>query len=565
MAFEFTENMTLALPDVSSQVKHLSEADDGKRNKILTEIAAIHVGLTGNFNMYTEEALTASINSWVDPYPKPILINHDELSEPMGRVMAAKMAREADGTPYVAIQAAIISPDAVEKVLDERYITGSVGGRSESAKCSICGTDWAQAEGMTAPCRHKRGKVYEGKLAYFELAGISWREYSFVNIPGDKKSQLKSVVGGGTGNEESNDGWVRAVRVFSMDMNKESILDLQADEDNPHNILEDMKKIEAAFTYQNIKGTFLTTTAFDLSNLLEKENNEKITFIQDEHTITGETVVIDHIVATEEKENMPTNDEAEVQDDDILAVAEGLRADRDSEDSEVSAQEQDSKEETTEELAEGSDQETDSVENSEEASVEEDETKVETEDSETEDEEAKPEEEEASETNSTEEEDQALVGSEDSDVVSDSPQENASEKSDEEDPRLEELQNRVDALVAENAKLKKHLHYMLAERVVDAKISVGLIETSDRSVALTEHEGRTPSSLADALKDIEKLAIAKPEIVKSNKLMDVKAYAVEGEVAALSVEIEEEKVPQISDTDKFAFVMSEALLGRKSL
>lgn len=565
MSFEIQENVTLTMPNVSDKVKKLAEADSGKRNKILTEIAAIHVGLTGNFNMYTEEALQQSVKSWIDPYAKPILLNHDDLSDPMGRVMAARMQKETDGTPYIQLQTAITSPAAIERVLDERYITGSVGGKSEIAMCSICGTDWAQAEGMSAPCRHKRGKVYEGKLAYFELGGISWREYSFVNIPGDKKSQLQKVSDNGSTGEESDDGWIRAVRVFSMDMNKESILDLEEDVDEPQNILESMKRIEAAFTYQNIKGTFLTTTALDLGNLLEKENSEKITFIPNDTTIESETVENDHVVASEENKTMPKNDEAEVQEDDILAVAESLRADRDSEDSEVSAQEeQNSEDEVVDESAESSDQETETAEESQEAPAEEEAT----EEVATEDAVAAPEDEEASKTDEVETE-QALVGSDDSDAVSDSPQESVSEKSEDEASQdasiLEELQNRVDALVAENAKLKQHLHYMLAERVVDAKISVGLVDFDNRSVALTEHESRTASSLRDALKDIEVLAVSQPDRVKPGNLMNVKAQAVEGENAAKFEENTEDQTPVMTENERFAFVMSEALMGRKSL
>jgi hypothetical protein len=557
--FEFTENITLRLPDVSEQVKTLSEADQGKRNKILTEIAAIHVGLTGNFNMYTEEALAASITSWVDPYPKPILTNHDELAEPMGRVMAAKMAKEADGTPYIALQAAIIDPNAVEKVLDERYITGSVGGRSASAKCSICGTDWAQAEGNVAPCRHKRGKVYEGKLAYFELGGISWKEYSFVNIPGDKKSQLKNVVTSGV--SEANDGWVRAVKLYSMDMNQESIMSLEENEKS-HNVLDEMKKIEAAFTYRNIKGTFLTTTAFDLGGLLEKENHEKITFIQNDTTIESETVENDHIVASEEKKNMPKNDEAEVQEEDILAIADNLRADRNSEDSEVSANEEDSNEEVTDESPDGSEQ-TDSVDDSEEVDVPVKDKPVDEPTGEAVDTETETVEEETAET----QDDQSLVGSED--AVSDAAEvqdsnETSEEADSQEDAASAELQARVDSLLEENARLKKHLHYMLAERVVDAKIAVGVVEYEDRSVALTEHEARTASSLADALKDIEKLAAAMPERVKHTPLMEMRAKAVEGEDAAVFEDVKE-TAPQMSDEDRAIAMFSEALMGRKSL
>lgn len=575
MAYEFTENVTMELPNVSSEVKKLVEADNSKRNKILTEIAAIHAGLTSNFNMYTEQALASSIETWVDPYPKPIIINHDEFSDPMGRVMAAKMAKEADGTPYVAIQAMISSPDAIDRVLSKRYMTGSVGGRAGSAKCSICGTDWAKESEQGLPCRHKRGKVYEGKLAYFELGDITWREYSFVNIPADKYSQLKAVMDD-TGNtiktesENSEDGWHRAVKVFSLDMDEESILSISENEE-PVNILDQMKKTDAAFTYRNIKGTFLTTSAYDV---LEKENNlneelekvyeEKFKFIQKDTTIESETVDNLDQIASEEKKAMSKLDETVQDENDILAVAESLRADTVSEDSEVSAQENSDGKEEEEELAGSPDLETDS-------STESDDTKESEEDSEVE---AKEE-----ETSDDKKEDQSLVESGDNpDAVVDQDDlnekaEESTDESNEESDQSENLQSEANeleqelaALKEENAKLKKHLHYMLAERVVDAKISLGYVTVENRKDAILDHEKRTASSLADALRDLQELNPISAKVETDKDLLNVKTRAVEGEDDALTdEEIEESLDNPISTEEKLIERFTQALIGRSKL
>ena len=84
-------------------------------------------GLTANYNNYSAAELEKALQSWVEPYPKPIILNHDLNSEPIGRVMAAKMDKEQDGSPYVRLQVAITDPVAIQKVLDKRYLTGSVG------------------------------------------------------------------------------------------------------------------------------------------------------------------------------------------------------------------------------------------------------------------------------------------------------------------------------------------------------------------------------------------------------------------------------------------------------
>lgn len=74
-------------------------------------------GLTANYNNYSSVELEKSLQSWVEPYPKPIILNHDLNSEPIGRVIAAKMDKEQDGAPYVRLQIAITDPSAAQKYL----------------------------------------------------------------------------------------------------------------------------------------------------------------------------------------------------------------------------------------------------------------------------------------------------------------------------------------------------------------------------------------------------------------------------------------------------------------
>jgi hypothetical protein len=150
-------------------------------------------GLTANYNNYSAEALEKALQSWVEPYPKPIILNHDLNSEPIGRVMAAKMDKEEDGSAYVRLQVAITDPVAIQKVLDKRYLTGSVGGRAGKAVCSISGEDLASesSDGKPKFPKYKRGQIYKGKLAFIDMQDISFKEYSFVNQPADAKSGVR--------------------------------------------------------------------------------------------------------------------------------------------------------------------------------------------------------------------------------------------------------------------------------------------------------------------------------------------------------------------------------------
>lgn len=341
MSFEFVENVTLYIPDVKESLASFAESSSD--NKLIIEIAAIHQGLTSNFNMYTANELENSLASWVQPYPRPIILNHDIYTDPIGRVMAAKMDKEEDGTPFVRLQAAITNPEAVKKILDNRYLTGSVGGKAESAVCSICKKNWAESAAQMPACRHQRGQVYNGQLAYFELNGLAFKEYSFVNVPADPKSGIRPSVASTTVNSsgsELEDKWVRPMKVFSLDMNKESVMELNESGESS-NVLVSMKKKQAHFTYMNLKGTFLSSTAHDFSEKDELESDEKLKFMQSYTTIDkepNESSDINNTQINEDavEENQMSEKATSAVEEDILSITEKLSADLASTSEEVS-------------------------------------------------------------------------------------------------------------------------------------------------------------------------------------------------------------------------------------
>ena len=246
----------------------------------------------------------------MDPYPKPIILNHDLNTEPIGRVMAAKMDKEEDGSPFVRLQIAITDPVAAQKVLDKRYLTGSVGGRAGKAVCSISGEDLAQESGgRPAPVKYRRGQVYKGKLAYIDMQDISFKEYSFVNQPADGKSSVRNttVIADKDGKPNS-EGWVAKSSAFVLHMNEEDIYSLEEHE----SILKNMKKKESKPLYLQLKGAFLSAMAIQ-----ENENYN----IKNNSLLSSENEDDDSY-----QENSNMNDEIK-QDDDVLAAVEGLSQD----------------------------------------------------------------------------------------------------------------------------------------------------------------------------------------------------------------------------------------------
>lgn len=492
MSYPIIENVVLEMPNVSEQVHDVMQESVKTSKKLITEIAAIHEGLTANFNYYSAEELEKSVATWLTPYPKPIILNHDPETEPLGRAMAASMKQE-DGKPYIALQCGIMSPNAIEKVLDQRYLTGSVGGSSAQAICSICGTDWAKPqESAGMPCKHQRGRVYNGKLAYLERKGIVWKEYSFVNVPSDSTSGIRNFSMTEAETNEDNHSFVK---VFSLDMDNENILEFK-ENSTPVNVLEKMKKKEAHFTYMNLKGTFLSVSAYDFKETeLETENLEKSNFIQIYTTIDNEAQESGNS-STQSQEATSDQEENEMAETEIKVTEEGEEDILD-----VTAKLSDDLSASAQEAAEPSDTEAPSEELSEEISdVEPDSEEVVSED-----------EDKAEDSDKVTEEETEVA--EETDELSSTSDENLNAKEQVQDAdqastveaEIEELRQVNEALKEENAKLKKALHFGLAERVVDAKISLGLVALEERAEALEEHRSRSASSLADNLRDLSRM------------------------------------------------------------
>jgi DNA-binding ferritin-like protein len=223
--------------------------------------------------------------------------------------MAAKMDKEEDGSPFVRLQIAITDPVAAQKVLDKRYLTGSVGGRAGKAICSISGEDLAsESTGRPVAPKYKRGQVYKGKLSYIDMQEISFKEYSFVNQPADGKSSVRStsVISNKDGKPNS-EGWVAKSTAFVLHMNEEDIYSLEEHE----SVLKNMKKKESKPLYLQLKGSFLSAMAIQESENYNKTNDSLLSIENDDQD------------SYQENSNMKDK----VEQDDVLAAVEGLSQD----------------------------------------------------------------------------------------------------------------------------------------------------------------------------------------------------------------------------------------------
>ena len=202
-------------------------------------------GRRTNNRIYTPKGQRAGISTWMEPYPKAIIRNHDINEDPLGRFtnvrwvsldnesmgsfkrvqdyMAVKDALESDnpkriynalrknnlltsnkwrGTGELLADAAIYDEDAIEKFLDGRYLTFSAGSSTDRWVCSACLSDWASGD----VCDHRPGTITdEGELVVVITGTFLGREASVLNTPAHDFSTVRSMQFGDSLKEYNNE------------------------------------------------------------------------------------------------------------------------------------------------------------------------------------------------------------------------------------------------------------------------------------------------------------------------------------------------------------------------
>jgi len=208
------DTLPFQIDNVSKRMKRLFFSDSGSFNddfSLVCDIVATHSGMLINSRVYPQDKVKKSVKSWLAPYKKPVLENHDYNGDVLGRVFGAKYTayKPGDDVPeqsgfkadgFVQLTPRIVDPVAIKKILDGRYTTVSVGMNTDHFYCSICNEDWSEGEG---PCEHQIGKYYDKQLAYGITGVLNYKDLSFVSVPAD---EFGTVVGKRViGNSELND------------------------------------------------------------------------------------------------------------------------------------------------------------------------------------------------------------------------------------------------------------------------------------------------------------------------------------------------------------------------
>jgi len=199
----FTDHEMLLYDDLKVELQ-LQDAEKTRTSKgLLVTVNATHGGyINRNFYFYSPKGMKSSVRSWVEPFNKPVLrpkeAHRPEDAEPIGRVVDARYIGN-DSKGFIQLDLLITDKDAIEKVMDQRYLTVSTAQKPvEYVKCSICGKDMLRNQSW---CGHSRGRSYEvedgvKKVCFWSTGRLEYGEVSFVNKPADQSKEHAAMVRG---------------------------------------------------------------------------------------------------------------------------------------------------------------------------------------------------------------------------------------------------------------------------------------------------------------------------------------------------------------------------------
>lgn len=226
---------------VRSTVEDMKDSyEDLEDDSVIVDIEATHGGYSNLNNYYYKvDGMKKYVDTWLAAGGRPYLVGHDMKSENKGRVDDAEFVSTGADTGYHALDVMIADEKEVQRIIDGRSLTVSVGSVPvDPVECSICGHDilndgktptryqldeppsrewlnesapgvfgrmgmdnkdfWDYEEdddgNHSCKCRHKRG--IEAPLGGEDFVEIDWilhgnryREVSRVNLPADQNRE----------------------------------------------------------------------------------------------------------------------------------------------------------------------------------------------------------------------------------------------------------------------------------------------------------------------------------------------------------------------------------------
>ena len=186
------------------------------------EMEATHSGKNHNYVIYYEDSMEKDAESFVNPFKKPVLKNHNDYSgEPLGRISQSWSgpSQLTDERSAIHLKARITDQDAIPKFLDGRYGTVSIGGTMGTVTCNVCGKTILK-DGKFKFCGHWRGETYKDQICYWGAKDIEYHEVSTVNNPADDFAQIMKVTVVTDSDEKKDNKEENAMAGTNTDKNK---------------------------------------------------------------------------------------------------------------------------------------------------------------------------------------------------------------------------------------------------------------------------------------------------------------------------------------------------------
>ena len=192
-----TKIVTVITDSDDKQMQEQELIDDIKSGKITSLdvcFEATHSGRNLNNAVYVSESMAEDCHTFMYPYAKPLIKNHDSYEEPLGRVVDSEFAPSEfiSDRDTINVTFRVSDQDAMQKFADGRYRTMSISASAKHIKCNTCGKDILKDNNFKF-CGHWRGEYYAGQICTWTTTQLDYKEGSVVNQPADVYAQVKRI------------------------------------------------------------------------------------------------------------------------------------------------------------------------------------------------------------------------------------------------------------------------------------------------------------------------------------------------------------------------------------
>lgn len=155
---------------------------------------ATHSGKRINYALYNSESMAEDYASFIYPFTKPLIKNHDRHTEPLGRAIDANFDKSEflQDSDTINVTWRVSDSDAMLKFADGRYKTMSIGAGAKKIVCNTCGKT-ILTDNKLSFCGHWRGETYKDSVCTWTMTQLDYREGSVVNDPADEFAQVKRI------------------------------------------------------------------------------------------------------------------------------------------------------------------------------------------------------------------------------------------------------------------------------------------------------------------------------------------------------------------------------------